>query len=220
MPDCPQLQRMLEQTTEGSAAEQQEALRRHVERCEVCQAQLERLRWIGPTVREVGRRSSNGEGHPSDLQLADFAESGYAAGDAGEIIMHLSRCHDCREAVVSAWSAVVQHHSESAANADAGGVQRWRPGRVAYGLGALAAYAGECVLLAIVVTQFVLAWIIEPLGFQSVPAIWPLVAVPGGAIRFWLLVTICLLGAAALRWAAGHLLLRAAEHARQKGASR
>jgi hypothetical protein len=61
------------------------------------------------------------------------------------------------------------------------------------------------VLLAFAVAQFVLAWVIEPVGFGAVPVVWPLTAVPGPAARFWLLLGFCLVGAFILRWAAGHL---------------
>jgi hypothetical protein len=75
-------------------------------------------------------------------------------------------------------------------------------------LGALVVYAGECVLLAVAVAQFVLAWFIEPTGFDAVPSAWPLSLFPSGPPRFWFFIACCIVVAALLRCAAGRLFAR------------
>lgn len=226
MSDCPELRRILERLGDEVTDREHQEIRRHVEHCEVCQAQFERLRWVPDVVREVGRISDDGGDHPDNLQLAAFAERGYGADDAGEIVTHLSQCHDCREVVTAAWRAVVEHTDERASESSAPApiftlISRFAtPRRAACALGALVAFAAECVLLAVAVTQFVLAWVVEPIGFESVPAFWPLGVLDSSLVRFWVLVTACLVTAALLRWVAGHLFFCAMIREERRGEAR
>jgi hypothetical protein len=199
---------MLETLGEASSAKEQETLRRHVEDCSVCQAQLERLGWVAPVVREVSRRGYDPDDHPSDLELARFADEGFSADGSDEIIEHLSRCRRCRDTLTTAWSAVGDHEPRPSADrqrsATASQAAAGSSGTMC-GLGALLSFAGECILLVIAVSQIALAWLIEPVSFEAVPSVWPLSLVPAGAMRFWVLVSVCLLGAGLLRWATGRL---------------
>ncbi len=89
------LSEVVEETTESSG----DALREHVEHCTVCQARLERLRWMAPGVRKIARTGSDPGEHPTELQLAQFAEGTCDSQLADEIIGHLAQCHSCRETV-------------------------------------------------------------------------------------------------------------------------
>lgn len=212
MRECPELQQLLEQFGDDLAESEREAVRLHVERCPTCREHFERLRPVPATIREVSRNSDDPAVHPTDLQLALFAQYGYGANDAAELVSHLAECRSCRESVTAAWITSVRDCSGTvgcdhpARTHDDALVTRSAAYRAICALGAVLAYLGECVLLAVAVTQFVLAWVIPPTGFSAVPGIGPLLLVPAGAVRFWTLVVLALVGAALLRWTAGHLI--------------
>lgn len=106
MAECPELSKILEESDRDLTADEEDALWTHIEHCAVCRAHLQRLRWIGSSVREAGRSTLDPDEHPTELQLAEFAEHGPRAAGGSGIIDHLSRCRRCREAVIAARSIV------------------------------------------------------------------------------------------------------------------
>ncbi|MBD3293500.1 MAG: hypothetical protein GF393_11290 [Armatimonadia bacterium] len=215
---------MLERLGDEITDREDEAIRRHVEQCATCSAQLDRLRWMPAAMRDASRTAPTLDDHPTDLQLAAFAQHGYAADGADRIAHHLSNCRDCREAVVTAWTMVSRHNEGSRDDpASRPPATVMHPLTTPHGLlcalGAFGAFVCECLLLAVALTQFVLAWVLEPIGFEAVPSLGPLAWLSGGPLRFWVLVIGCLTGAALLRWVAGHLLSCATGSGRQRAVS-
>ncbi len=196
MSDCAKLEKILGQIGEEYTDRDRETIRRHIEECGLCRAQFDRMQWVAPIVREISLSDADPHLHPSDLQIAEFVERGCASENAEEMIAHLSQCRHCRQTASATWSVVFRDDGTPAV-ARAGSCLRWR--RVLCGLGGILAFGGECLLIAIAVTQFALAWLIEPGGFDAAREVWPLRVLPDSVMWFWVLLAFSLAGAAVLR---------------------
>ncbi len=206
MTDCPQLRRMLSRPGYDCTASDQELLRTHIEQCSVCRAQFDRLVMVASVTRALASAGAEPDEHPGELELAIFAEQGYAADHADEIIEHLARCRPCREAVSAAWAVAGEQPRQPGDSSD----DRRAPGtstlrQILCGLGAIAAYVGEVLLLGLAGAQILLAWLINTAGAETITAVPPPFPVPASALGVWTLIAACVIGALILRWASGRL---------------
>ena len=196
--------------------EQQRALQEHLEHCDLCRAQFQRMGLIVRYLSTPPPAQLTGEPHLSDLDLAAFAHARFGTEDSQRILRHLLRCPECRQVLAAARLAMDDFESQQTRPTliwedmrDELRLAISTPKRALLLLGAALTYITECFFFAVALGQLILAYVIASPGCWVEPSCWPLSFVPEGPARLWTLVVGCVALGFVMRFLAARLYKRA-----------